>query len=266
MPLPNKVYLNQYIYSPVTKYHIINTYIKIFFVYATMFIILYSVIDQILVIILLMLVCSTLTFLLFNKNIKFTFYQIIRNNIFYLLNICIINYWMKENQISIEDIAINKYIMPYKIKIDLSNKTCQFTYYCMLYFIPKYLMKIFYVYTICSNLSQILFIFTQSHSIIETLIYYFNQISVFTKITYNKYITNLYLAYQSLEHIINIWTNNSIGKQIKTKYFIKYTKINILITLITLCNNVLFKESNTSIVIWNRNLFYKNFIIFKYHY
>nr|ARW68287.1 hypothetical protein [Chondria sp. (in: red algae)] len=258
----NNIYSNQYIYSPITKYHIINSHLKIYIAYNTMFTILYLGINKTISIILT--VFLTIIYSIFNRSAKFLLFDITINNGFYLLHTfffsCLIDY----EQIKIKDTLISKLIIPCNLQINSNNYIFKLEYYNILYCIPKYAIKLTYIYIIHYNLNHILFVFTQSQIILESLVHKLNKISIFVKIAYNKHITNLYLGYQSLENIINTWVNNSIGQQIKAKNIIHYKKINILIILIKYYNYTLSRESSNSFILWNRNLFYKNFISIKY--
>lgn len=259
-----KTYLNQYIYSPITRYHKIHIHAKILTVYITMFLVLYLELHKYIVITKLILLIFIILGLY--SRLKFLMSNIIRHNLFYLAHTYILNHFMNYNEIKKKNIIINTFMIINSIQIDVNNNRCDLKYYSITYYIPQYLLKIIYLYIFFSNVNIMFFMCTQSHNIVETLIYYLKKIPISVKITYNKIITHLYLGYQSLENIMRIWTHNATGKQLKSRLVTKNIEINGIIILMMYYINILVEENNNSVILWNRDLCYNNFRNLKYYY
>ena len=258
----NAIYLNQYIYSPVTKYHKVSNNAKLFIIHNTILILLYFNISKI-VLFLLILLIIIIWIKLYNSS-RNVLYKILKNNILYLLNIIFINYLIDNKSIKKADMLIKRIFVPYKL--DIRRYKYQLKYYDILYFTPQYISKLLHIYIINYNLNHILFIFLQSEVILETLIRNFNYLLVLIGSKYNDYIVSLYLGYQSLENIIKIWSNNSTGRHIKVYYLNHKQLIDIIIVLVKYYYYILSNESGNSTILWNRSLLHTDFTEIKYYY
>nr|ARW64138.1 hypothetical protein [Chondria sp. (in: red algae)] len=254
MQIFHNMYINKYIYSPVSKFHQIHDPIKIHSIYYILLIGLYFNSYRIILIILIVI-----TLYGFSNSPKLL-HTIVNKNIFYLFYTMIINYFIDNEFVISNNTLKYKLLIPYALKLSNNNNIWKIKYCSLFYLIPKYLVKLILTYIIYFNFLEILFIFTEHQIILERLINCINTIYLYMKTEYNKNIINIFLGYHALQNINISLININTGKRIKGQHIAKQYTINFIIIINRYYDYILSANNKNTIILWNRNIQQKSFI------
>nr|YP_010170951.1 hypothetical protein K8K75_pgp115 [Chondria tumulosa]QSD57092.1 hypothetical protein [Chondria tumulosa] len=260
-----KTYLNKYVYSPYTKYHKINPYIKIYIIYSILNVGLYINIYKIILII--GLVFTLLNRLFFPKYLKIFELNITINYSLYLIYTCILNQISEYLDISNNNIIIYQVFLPYYLKIKFKHFIYRIKYFHISYYLQKYMIKTMFIYILYSIILEVIFIFTRYQIILEIFIGNFNKINLLQSIRSNIYNLNLFLGYKFLERMITKLSDTTISLKIKRSYLTNYFKLNLKTMFFQYYNFIINEENSFSLTIWNRNIkkdYFKNIKYFYY--
>nr|ARW68694.1 hypothetical protein [Palisada sp.] len=258
----NNFYVGQYLYSPISRYHKIQTYLKVKYIFSILLITPYidsnHTINYILI---LSLVIETniLKKLLYSfqlSNIKFI--------IFFIAYTIMINKLTVYGGINYHQIELSKLLLPSFCqvpKIYLNRCKIFIKYNIFIILVPKYILKVTCLLAMLNSIMKTLYLCTKYEVILETAIINLNNIQKIIKLNYREYIMNLFLAYLFLQELTLNSSNTILSLKIK--------KINLRnkhclsIILIKYLKIFLSNSNNNSIMLWNRNIKYKNFDYFK---
>nr|WMP11822.1 hypothetical protein [Laurencia australis]WMP12033.1 hypothetical protein [Laurencia australis] len=260
----NSIFITKYSYSPITQYHKIKPYFKVHCIFSILLFAPYISSNQaiyFMLIIFLLIEISSFGKLLYSSNLK-------KIKLMILMIYCII--FM--NQITIHNninslneykkLSILKLKLTYFLKISLlkvHKNIVNLKHYFILLTIPNYVLKLISIYVMLNNLLKILYLCTKYENVLETFIINLNRIKKKLQLHCKDYIIDLFLAFIFLQELAICLINTKLGVQIKNISLVNKNKYNFDIILVKYLRILLNNQIHYSLILWNRNILYKNF-------
>lgn len=263
----NILFISRYLYSPTTKYHYIKSYIKVNYIFGILLLLPYLNSYKI------------LTFILFlalsiEKNIVYK--AIHKFNLNRIKFIVILIYYtilvdqLKHNRDKCSNrIQFTQLTIPYFLSIysnSLKTKKTAMIYYLILLSINKAILRLIYIFFLSNNILSTFYLCTKYETVLEVIIGYFNIIKQKIKLNYKEYLMNLFLGYIFLEKFKLSLKDTNFSIKIKNIYLTSTQNNNLNILLKKYFSIFLTSQNNNSVILWNRNIHYKDFNNFQiYH-
>nr|YP_009391636.1 hypothetical protein [Laurenciella marilzae]ARW59780.1 hypothetical protein [Laurenciella marilzae] len=260
----NSPFAIKYLYSPTTIYHHIKPYFKINCTFSILLLLPYN--NSVKIINWILIIFLTIKTNIITHSLSLFELSKIQFIILSVNYIILINQLIAHKNIYHKHIKYLRLLFPYSLKISLChfNKAKVILKYSYLSFkLPSYITKLIFIYTISNNILQTLYLCTKFESTLEIIIYKLNNIKEKFEIIYKDYVMNMFLGYLFLQELASCLISTSFGLQIKNINSFNKNKHNLSIILTKYFYVFLSYQNNYSLVLWNRNILYKNYGCFK---
>lgn len=262
----NSFFITKYSHSPITQYHKIKPYLKVYYVFSILLFAPYTNSDQIInFILIIFLVIEVSTFKKLLHLSKLDKIKFIVFTIFYITSM---------NQLTIyeniDHYNNNKKFFILKLTyffktslVNLHKNIINLKQYFILFTIPNYLLRLISIYIMLNNGLNILYLCTKYENVLETAICSLNSIKKKLQLYYKDYIIHLFLGYVFLQELAICLINTNFGVQIKNINLVNKNKYNFDIILVKYLKILVNNQIHYSLVLWNRNISYQTFNYFK---